>query len=291
MWFSCRHPIILFVYFLTVIGFSMFNLNPFFSVISLLGALLYRLMIKRSKKTVKELLYYFFLLLIITFINPLFSHNGKTILFFINDNAVTAESIIYGFSAGIGLLSVICWFSCFSVVMSSDKIIYLLSGVSSKLALLLSSSLKFVPEMNRKFHSIHNTQTCICSKKNGLIEKFKINIISISSLVTWMIESTAETSDSMEAKGYGLKGRSSFNLYQFKKSDIFCLFFITYIFSFMIVIFNDNMIKIIYYPEIIYPRTTIALIIIYSLWLIYAMIPFITEICEECKWKLLKSKI
>ena len=291
MWFSRRHPFILIIYFFTAIGFSMFNINPLFSSISMLGAILYRIMIIKPKKAVKELIYYFLFLLIITVINPLFSHNGKTVLFFINDNAVTTESFIYGFSAGRGLISVICWFSCFCSVMSSDKIIYLLSGVSSKLALLLSSSLKFVPEMNRKFHSIYNIQKCISNNKKGIREKLHITIKSISSLVTWMIESTAETSDSMDSRGYGLKGRTSFNFYTFKKKDILCLFLITYIFSFMSVIFKYKIIKCIYYPEIIYPRITVSVIIVYLLWLLFVMIPFITEMYEECKWKLLKSKI
>ena len=62
-------------------------------------------------------------------------------------------------------------------------------------------------------------------------------------------------------------------------------------FSFMSVIFKYKIIKCIYYPEIIYPRITVSVIIVYLLWLLFVMIPFITEMYEECKWKLLKSKI
>ena len=117
MWFSRRHPFILIIYFFTAIGFSMFNINPLFSSISMLGAILYRIMIIKPKKAVKELIYYFLFLLIITVINPLFSHNVKTVLFFINDNAVTTESCLYWFCGGMGVFYVLFWFCCLSAVI------------------------------------------------------------------------------------------------------------------------------------------------------------------------------
>ena len=58
--------------------------------------------------------------------NPLFSHAGATMLFYLKDgNPVTLESIVYGLASGLMLAGVISWFSVFHEVMTSDKFMFL----------------------------------------------------------------------------------------------------------------------------------------------------------------------
>ena len=47
---------------------------------------------------------------------------------------------------------------------------------------------------------------------------------------------------------------------------------------------------IVFYPETVIPLSA-ANILISILWTIIMLIPVVTEICEEYKWKLLRSKI
>ena len=52
--------------------------------------------------------------LLMMVINPLFSHEGATMLFYQKDgNPVTLESILYGVGSGIMLACVVSWFSVF----------------------------------------------------------------------------------------------------------------------------------------------------------------------------------
>ena len=44
-----------------------------------------------------------------------------------------------------------------------------------------------------------------------------MNILSI--LVTWILEDSIDTADSMNARGYGLNGRTSFSIYRLDKRD------------------------------------------------------------------------
>lgn len=44
-----------------------------------------------------------------------------------------------------------------------------------------------------------------------------------STLITWSLESSMETSMSMESRGYGLKGRTSFNRFRFTLKDTFTI--------------------------------------------------------------------
>ena len=80
------------------------------------------MLMKGAKQTAKRILYTLPLFLAAALINPAFNHAGVTVLtYFPNGNPLTEESIFYGAFAAALLLSVICWFSCFNEVMTSDK--------------------------------------------------------------------------------------------------------------------------------------------------------------------------
>ena len=101
--FSTYHPVINFIYFVIVIGLSMFFMHPVFLVISLICSMAYGIYLK-GKKAMK--VFFFAMLpscLLMAIINPLFSHAGATMLFYLKDgNPVTLESIVYGLGSGMG---------------------------------------------------------------------------------------------------------------------------------------------------------------------------------------------
>ena len=59
--------------------------------------------------------------------------------------------------------------------------------------------------------------------RKGIINKVRQFGKEISILVSWSLESSIEGADSMEARGYGLRGRTSFHLYRFTSRDALCL--------------------------------------------------------------------
>ena len=120
--FSGYHPLINFTYFVIVIGLSMFYMHPVFLALSLIGSVSYSIYLK-GRKTVKVFLLGMLpVCLLAAAANPLFSHAGATMLFYLKDgNPVTLESIVYGLASGLMLAGVISWFSVFHEVMTSDK--------------------------------------------------------------------------------------------------------------------------------------------------------------------------
>ena len=96
----------------------------------LAGSLAYSIYLK-GRKTVK--VFVFGMLpacLVMMVINPMFSHEGETILFYLdNGNPITLESILYGIGSGTMLACVVSWFSAFHEVMTSDKFMYLFGRV------------------------------------------------------------------------------------------------------------------------------------------------------------------
>lgn len=288
--FSERHPATQFIFFSASICSVILNRNPFFLCISLVIALVYRIFQLRSIRILKEIFFYILLTGFLTMLIPLVSHNGKTALFFINDNAVTKEAIFLGFSIGLEFSAVICWFSCMSHVMSGEKIIYLISGIAPRLAVFISGIMKFVPLCRKQYLNIYRTQKNIYSGYKRLRKKIYIIIRSFSALITWIIESSADSADSMYARGYGLSGRSSFSIYRFRRFDVIILAAIVYLLPFTVASVIYRTAGIVFYPETVIPLSA-ANILISILWTIIMLIPVVTEICEEYKWKLLRSKI
>jgi energy-coupling factor transport system permease protein len=288
--FSRFHPLVLLIYFAGIIGVSMFTMNPFLSLTAIAGGLCFKLMLK-GERIIRDIIFYLIFLVVAACINPVFSHNGQTVLFFVNDTAVTKESIIYGVCAALMMISVLCWFSCFSIVMTSDKIIYLFSGVSPTLGLVLSSALKFVPSMTGKYREIYAAQKSLAGSKRGLKAQMSLAVNSFSALITWAIEHTADSADSMSCRGYGIGKRSSFTLFRYTAADVFFMIFClcTYIFMFGIMKFSQT--DFLFYPKIVTPRSDIFYNAFTILWVAMSAVPLAFEITGELKWKLLKRKI
>lgn len=220
--FKTYHPIVNFVYFVFVIGFSCFFMHPVCLVISLSCAIAYSVLLSGKKAVRTNMIYMIPMLIFAALINPAFNHEGITILnYFPNGNPLTLESIIYGISAAVMLVSVICWFSCFSAVMTSDKFIWLFGRIIPSLSLILSMTLRFVPKFTAQLKIVANAQRCIGRDitRGSVIKRAKCGLTILSIMVTWALENSIETADSMKSRGYGLDGRTAFSIFTFDKRD------------------------------------------------------------------------
>jgi energy-coupling factor transport system permease protein len=229
--FAGFHPFVNLLFFMAVIGFAMFFMHPVSLVISLFCSLAYSIYIKGSKAVRFSLVFMLPLLLITAALNPLFSHQGATILaFFPNGNPLTLESILFGFAAATMLVTVITWFSCFNVVMTSDKFVFLFGKFIPALSLILSMALRIVPRFMAQIKVISASQRCIGRDiSNGnLLRKIKHGIKIISIMITWVLENAIETADSMKGRGYGLPGRTAFSIFKFSNRDSFALGYILF---------------------------------------------------------------
>lgn len=77
--------------------------------------------------------------------NPLFIHNGETVLFFMNDNPITLEAIIYGGVSSLMIVGVLLWCRCYGAILTTDKFLYLFGRLIPKLGLILSMAFRFIP--------------------------------------------------------------------------------------------------------------------------------------------------
>lgn len=234
--FSSYHPLINFLYFALVIGFTMFLMHPVSLGISLAASLTYAVYLNGGKAVRFSLTYLLPVMLMAAAVNPAFNHEGVTILaYFPSGNPLTLESIAYGIAAAALLAAVVTWFSCYTAVMTSDKFVYLFGRVIPALSLVLSMALRFVPKCRAQLHVISDAQRCVGRdvSSGSLFRRLKNAVTILSVMVTWSMENAIETADSMKSRGYGLPGRTAYSIYRFDGRDktvlgwlLFCGFYI-----------------------------------------------------------------
>ncbi|MEG0168379.1 MAG: energy-coupling factor transporter transmembrane component T, partial [Ruthenibacterium sp.] len=115
-----------------------------------------------------------------------------------NGRHFTLEALCYGMATGCMFVTVILWFACYNMVMTSDKLIALCGKGIPALSLVLSMVLRLIPNMQIKIKTILNAQICIGKSP---------------------LESSVMMADSMKSRGYGSGMRSSFAPYRWQTRD------------------------------------------------------------------------
>ena len=224
--FSGYHPLVTLLYFVLVLFFTMCLQHPVSLLSSLLAAMLYTVQLNGGAALCKSLRYLLPMLLLAMVLNPAFNHAGVTILCYLpGGNPLTLESILYGVAAAVMLVSVLVWFHCYNVVMTSDKFIYLFGRIIPALSLVLSMTLRFVPRFQAQLRQVVEAQRCLGRdvRQGTLPQRLKQAVQIVSILVTWAMENAIETADSMKSRGYGLPGRTAFAVYRWERRDAYLL--------------------------------------------------------------------
>lgn len=292
--FSKLHPIVNFLFFAFVLSLSMFVMNPVCLALSLVCALVNAVYLN-GIKTVKLCLKFILpMVLLVIIINPVFNHQGVTILtYFPWGNPLTLESIVYGTASAALLSSVVLWFSVFNSVITSDKLVYLFGRIIPSLSLVLSMSLRFVPKFSAQLKNVRNAQRCIGRdiSDGSVLNRIKNGIRIISIMLLWSMENAIETADSMKSRGFGLKGRTAYSIYKFDRRDLIVLIIVALLGVSVSVAVIAGVIDFYYFPLIKGNLTDIMSIATFFLYGILMLIPTILNAGEGIKWKRLRSAI
>ena len=283
--FKNLHPITLICYFLSILTISMFSFNPVFVISGLFGTILYLIMIN-NKASVKTFVGYLFLFIIIAITNPLFSHNGATPLFFINDSRITLEALLYGVFLSTMIIEVMLCFRCFNLIFDNEKLMYFFGKTFPKLGLIISMALHYIPNLISEYKSILSVQKTF-GGKNGI----GVYIKSFSAVITQSLENSIEKSNSMSARGYGKSKRTYYSNFKFTKYDLLYLVItvVLFIMSATSIILNTAYFN--FYPTIEMNNITLLSALSYISFLLLSLLPFVFQVKEEIKWKYLVSKI
>ena len=274
--FTQYHPVVNLLYFVLVIGCAMVLQHPICLVISLFGALMYGVCLKGRKIFRYNIVYMLPIMILTAVVNPVFTHQGVTILTYLpSGNPLTLESILYGVFAAMLMICVVAWFSCFHVVMNSDKFVYLFGRIIPALSLLLSMALRFVPRCIERIRVIADAQRCIGrdASHGGLLRRAKHGIRIMGILVTWALENSIDTADSMKSRGYGLPGRSAFSIYRWDYRDRKALLFLLPVGAVIVIATILGQFRFIYYPILQGASSSITQNILFVLYIAMCAMP------------------
>ena len=277
-----------FVYFTLVLTFSMFFMHPVYLTASLLCAAAFS--IRLSGKSALRLQLKFLLptVLAVALINPAFSHAGVTILAYLpSGNPLTLESIVYGTAAAVMLAAVILWLSCFNVVMTTDKFVYLFGRVIPAMSLVLSMAFRFVPRFAAQFREVSEAQRCIGRdlSEGSAVERIKKAASIVSIMVTWSLENAAQTADSMKSRGYGLSGRTAFSVYCLDGRDKALLVWLLLCGFYIVCGWAAGGIEFHYYPMMEGTQLGVFQLSFMLAYLLLCLTPIVLDAVEDIKWK------
>lgn len=284
--FAAFNPIVVIIYYMTIMGITMFTMSPFFLILSLSSAFIYDVLVRGNIVIKQDLILITAVTFTMALLNGLFTHNGQTVLFYISSNRITAEAFIYGLFAGVKIASILVWFGSFNKIMTADKIIYLFAKTFPAIGLVITMTIRYVPLLRERYQIISSGQRCMGRKTSrGFIEKIRQTTKELSILIAWSLESSIDTADSMAARGYGLKGRSSFQLFQITARDIAAVAVIITLGIITSIGCIMGYATVVYYPTItgiIPEEKSIFYGIIFTMLM---LVPVVIDIVGEIKWK------
>ncbi len=290
--FGAFHPVVLFVYFASLLVLLIFQFHPVVALLGLSGGLPFLFIIKSGSKIKKMLLFYLLFFFVLTVTNLFFTHEGQTPLFYINDKPVTLESGIYGAVMAALLIAVLIWCQCMQVILTSDKILYLMGKSIPRTALVFTMSFRFLPLFLRQMKKIARAQKAMgLYAGDSVYDKAKGGVRILSSLIGWSLENAMDTACSMKARGYGIRGRNDFSLFRFRKSDALMLALILVLTGTVFLGIVRRDITFSCYPAVSTVSFTLPACTAYAAFGILTFLPFLTECRERIKWKHQKENI
>ena len=315
--FSRYHPVVNLIFYLLVLGTTMFQMSVGLVFISLFSAVVYYFMLKKTEG-LKYCAVVVGIIIVSAIINPLFSHKGGTLLFYLfTGNPVTLESIIYGLISAIIIGDMLLWFSTFNQVMGVERILGAIGKVLPNVSLLITMIMRFIPQYTRhqrkvsmvnkvnkrnygeKINLLNREKTekenviearKRQKKKNGIdkiIDSIKEGSRTFSITTTWALENSIYTADSMKARGFGTGRRTNYSNYKFQKRDYLLMGWLVILW--LVVVFSLEREKVYtYYYPFIQVKNNVVVYLIYGL---LCLTPVLINVKEEIRWLILKSRI
>jgi energy-coupling factor transport system permease protein len=287
--FHAFHPVVTFCYYVGAIALVMMNQHPLFLIAALSILLALHFFYNRFNDVKPWLFFIFTTGILIFLINPLFNERGRHVLLEIMGHRVTLEASIYGGMSALSIICVLLLFVSYNEVMTPNKQLFLFSKFLPQFAILLMLTLRFIPLMRRRLVEIAAVQVSkgISVSHGPLKERIKKGMLYVQVLLTYSLEEAIQTADSMKARGYGQKKRSTYEYFRFNKKDMLTLLFLVILLSINLYGRYAGFGSLTIYPLMeslgLAPEESFILLI-YALFLCF---PLYVEIGEFIRWRLL----
>lgn len=283
-YFEALHPGCSFFYFVCMIGLSLVCFHPVMAGISCMGAVCFLVMLKGWRQAAGWFSFAGTLLLFVAVANPLLNHRGATMILKVFHQWITWEAVGYGITSGLSLAALILWFACYSVVVTEDKFLYLFGQVAPGSALLITTALQMIPKLKKQLSQIQVSQRLLGTEPVTLKQKFSAGLRHLSTLIGWSMEDAVEQADSMKARGYGIRRRTTFHLFVFDSRDQRFLLGILLLAGFLCAGRMAGLGTMEFYPRMDPLIQGMGGCVLFLLFTVLALLPGILEMKEAVRW-------
>lgn len=285
--FGSVHPSVALLYYVGLLLFATLLFHPLFLLTEIAAVLSLLLLQGQGRHLLRGLPFYLLMAGSVVLWNPLFSHRGSHILFYMFDQPITLEAILYGLMMMLVLLTIMFVFISYNFTLTTDKFMYLFGTVAPKSALLILMTIRFVPLFQRRLGQITLIQSSrgITVSSGKLRKRMSDGMTLLKVLLTWSLEEALQTADSMKARGYGIRKRSTYGVFKLDRRDLITLIglagsgMVTLIFSMQ----GYGMVEI--YPRLKAPVYTVEDAVMYCSFCMFLLIPVGLEIKEKWLWR------
>ncbi len=214
--FARRHPAVNILFFVLAAIPAALSSHPVILFISVSAAFGYSIRLGYGAK--RSTLLLILPVIITSLVNGAFSHYGVTTLYTLTSgNRITLEAFAYGAAAGTAIAAMLLWFVCWNEVVTEDKFMCIFGKFAPHTALLVLMVLRFVPLYSRRLSETYEALAVGEGKKRTA--KLRTSVKALSGVMTWALEKSVDTADSMKARGYGTGKRKTYSRFRFSVRD------------------------------------------------------------------------
>jgi energy-coupling factor transport system permease protein len=219
--FRSLHPIVILVYYAGGITFGMLLFHPLVLLAGWGAAVIVNLHMDEGREWRKWSPPMLTGVILIMLMNPILSHRGRTVLYYLGDIPITLESVVYGVTLAISMLNLLTFFVTYRLVMTEQKFLFLFTRVSPKAALIAMMAMGLVPRLRRRMQELILIQRTrgVTVTEGSLAHRARSGARLVGTLLSWTLEDALQTADSMQARGYGTGARSSYLGFRFRMRD------------------------------------------------------------------------
>ncbi len=253
------HPLTILLYFLYAGMIPAFSRNPFLHGLCLLTGFFMLFTWKEVKNILRQIPFYLLFFIIVSLFNPFFYHNGNTVLFYMAGRRITLEALLFGADSALMVTGVLIWFISLSHYMTGEKILHLFGRISAKGATIISLVLRLIPHYSQYIRAYRRHQKLLGLYGDGsFIESVRAEGRIFAGFLTWTLEHSMTTADSMTSRGYGTVRRKSFSPFRFRAKDVIILITILVCAGFMIFALARGFFYTEYYPVLVLPAQNLT---------------------------------
>lgn len=296
------HPAVAFSFFLLMIVVSLASMQPVFQCIGFIAVVAYSIAISGLRAFLRGSWWILIFVAIVMSFNAFFGGRGLSVLFTLDlgfmQTQVTVEGFAYGLVMGLMLASVILWFNLLGKVSSMQGFIELFTRFSPTAGMMLARITVFIPELLAQARQVDTAQqtflrrstdapyTLVATDELDKTVKLKrsgqlaYGSALSSHLMEWGMEKSLITANSMVARGYGSRKRTSFRRTRLTVRDLVPLVTILVLGILSLVCTMWGGMEYQYYPYL----TPISFWWGYLPFVALCLVPLCVQLREELAW-------